>query len=190
MEVTLKPKLTFHQVIQMNTQGNDVKTETYFTEDTLYILEPTSGQWMKMPMDPTLLQTMQQNNTNLSKQLESFKAYSDDFTVIPKADAYELKISASGDKLQALVQEQLEKLASGQDSGINLDAMKIKNVEMLYVIDKTTFHPKSYDMKMDLEMAVNQNNVSMNMDMSATYEKINEISEIKLPAEALSVPSM
>jgi hypothetical protein len=191
MEIALKPKLAMHQVIKAKMEGNETNTETYLAEDSMYILEPTSGKWMKMPIDPSLLQSMQQNSEYLKKQLENFNAVANEITVSDKTDSYELKISASGDKLQSFVQEQIKSMMSGQNNALlNMDAMKISKMDMVYVIDKNTFLPKSYDIKMDFEMTIEQETISVNMDANATYEKINEIKEIKIPAEALAAQAI
>ncbi|PYI55695.1 DUF6612 family protein [Paenibacillus flagellatus] len=192
MDVVMKPTMSFKQAISMNMAGQDVKMEMYLTKDGFFMKEPTTGQWMKLPAEQMnqIMSAMSGNQMDPTKQLEKMKPFANDFTMDESGDQYVVKLSASGDKFNEFIRNEIAaNMGSDPELGEMLkqsaDAMKIKKVEYAFGIDKKTFYPKTMNVSMDLDMDVQGQTVKLVQQIDGTYTGYNNIKEIAVPKEAL-----
>lgn len=190
MDMIIEP-LAMHQVMDMDMGAEgSAKIEIYMTEEGFFMKDPESEQWMKLPEEyyDELTESMAAGaDPNLD--LDSFEDFVEDFTVEEKDDMYILKLKASGEKFNALIQEELQDagVMEGMDeeTAAVLDTMEIHQFEYELFIDKETFNMNAFNMIMDMEMGEEEETVRIFQDMKADISKINEIDEIKVPQEVL-----
>lgn len=190
MDMIIEP-LAMHQVMDMDMGAEgSAKIEIYMTEEGFFMKDPESEQWMKLPEEyyDELTESMAAGaDPNLD--LDSFEDFVEDFTVEEKDDMYILKLKASGEKFNALIQEELQDagVMEGMDeeTAAVLDTMEIHQFEYELFIDKETFNMNAFNMIMDMEMGEEEETVRIFQDMKADISKINEIDEIKVPQEIL-----
>ncbi|MBN8207135.1 hypothetical protein JI666_00080 [Bacillus sp. NTK071] len=192
MEVTSKinsdmvmDPMAFHQMIDMKTHGESMQMESYFTEEGFFMKQ--REQWMEFPdeMTDTLL-TMQQSQADPSEQMNMLKEYVDEFTLTENDDTYVMTMKASGEKYQELLDKTVENM--GAQSEVLQGAtqqMKVNEIEYTLTIGKDDFLTKEFQMKMDSDMTMEDETISMLMEMDSRFENYNEIEEITVPEEVL-----
>ncbi|MGG1684994.1 DUF6612 family protein [Pseudalkalibacillus sp. NRS-1564] len=184
-DMVLDP-IAFHQMIDMTANGETMQMESYFTEEGFFMKQ--GEQWMKFPdeMTDTLL-SLQETQADPAEQMEMLKEYVDEFTLSEEDDTYVMTLKASGEKFQGLMEKTAEDMGSqNQMMEDAMDQMKVNNVEYTYAIDKESYLPVQMDMKMDSEMSMEGETISTIMEMNSTYDKYNEIEEVKVPEEVIS----
>ncbi|WP_203340478.1 DUF6612 family protein [Planococcus beijingensis] len=194
MDMTTEP-LAFHQTAETSMVSEDIENtnpmsmEMYFTDQGLYMYEETMATWLKMPDDSIedLKGLADQQTADPSQQLEELADFQDDFTFEQTADEYILTLDASGEKIQELMAQQLEKTLGQMEleAQTALEDMTIHSVNYVINVDKETFLTNSLDVKMDMDMNIEGESMNIKSDIQADYSKYNEIEAITIPAEVL-----
>jgi hypothetical protein len=187
MDVVTDP-MAFYQKMNMTMAGENVATEAYFSQDGMFIADPTSNTWMKFPteMSDQLLQLSDQQ-TNPAEELKKLKEYVSDFSFEQDNKNYILTLKASGEDLSEFIKKTaLEGMPAEltADPAI-FDSMKINEANFIYHLDKETFYPVKTDVYMDMEITAEGETVHMIQDIKGSYEKFNEITTITIPQEVL-----
>jgi hypothetical protein len=197
MDIVMKPDVSFKQSVSTNVQGQDVKMEMYLTKDGFFMKPTEEGPWMKMPADQMnpLMSSLSGDKLDPSKQLEKLKLFVDDFTLDGKGDDYIVSLSASGDKFNAFISNELaETMGSNPELGEMIEqsasAMNINKLEYKFVIDKKTYYPKAMNVQMDIGMDVQGETMNMVQQMDGVYTGYNNIKEIVVPQEALNAQTI
>ncbi|TCZ75779.1 hypothetical protein E0485_15465 [Paenibacillus albiflavus] len=186
--IIMKPDLQMDMLMDLNMAGQQVKMQMVLVKDGLFVKDP-SNAWTQMPKEQVdLMMGSSKEQYDPSAQLDQLKQFADDFSMTESSEAYTLKLEATGEKFKKFMQEEMKKqLASQQNMGAlaeNMPEFTFNKAEYVFVIDKKTFNPKEVNMVLDAEFTVEGQKVQMNIDMKATYNKFNEIKEIKLPEGA------
>ncbi|KIL43938.1 DUF6612 family protein [Jeotgalibacillus soli] len=95
--------------------ADSMKTETYITEEGIFISDPTTDQWVKMPeemSDMVLQATAAQGNLN--DQIAQLQQFTDDFTFEQDDTSYILTLQASGEKFNEFIQQQTADMMPGR----------------------------------------------------------------------------
>lgn len=194
MDMTIEP-MAFYQTgeTKMNSEEMEgmppMAMEMYYTEEGMYMYEPTMDTWMKMPAaEMEQLQTMiDQQTADPSKQMEELEAFKDDFSFEQTADEYVLKLNASGEEYQELINEQMEQMLGQMDMEVQnvLEGMTINEVAYEIFIDKETFLPSTMNIDMDLDMEIEGESMNIQSDIQSEYSKYDEIDAITVPAEVV-----
>ncbi|MBU0904417.1 MAG: hypothetical protein KKF57_04450 [Firmicutes bacterium] len=169
-------------------QADDMKMESYMTEQGFYMFDSMSNQWTKLPSDMyEQIMSMSQKQADPAKQLKDLEAFKDDFTFEQTDSSYVLKLAASGDKFNELIQKQLadtmpDMMVEEQEL---LKEMNIEKVNYEIFIDKETFNTTALNMIMDMTMVVEGEEMKLAQDLKSTYSKYNEVEKIEIPQEII-----
>lgn len=192
MDMTMDP-LALYQKMTMTAAGEEIVSETYFTEAGMYIYEPTTGIWVKYPdelVDPILEQSGE-GNTPMS-ELQQLEDFADEITLKEEDKYYVLTLKAdSSGKFNDLIQqtlkdtmpEELMEMPDVYDAFMN--NFKINSMEYEIVIDKETYYPVELNMEMDMDVTSEGETVKMVQSVKAEYSDYNKVDEIVIPQEAL-----
>ncbi len=180
--------MAFHQKMKMLMAGEELETENYFSKDGMFMLDPTSGQWMKFPQEMTdvFLQTVDQQQSNPAVQLKQLEKFIGDFTFEQDDKQFILKLKASGDKFNDFVKETVAASMPpelSQDEFLN--NMNISSVDYEIFIDKKTFHPSVFNMNLEMEMTIEEQTIQMKQELKSQYKNYNELETITIPQEVL-----
>lgn len=172
--------------IDSGEQKQDI--EQYVTKDGMYVL--VNGAWMHTKdasIDEVLKST--EGNADVSQQLEQFKTIGDQAKITAEGNNYVIKADVSGDKVKELAKEFMTKNAGAAANGAQvsqmLDMMNITEMKMTTTVQKDTLYPVSSKVKLVMNMEQEGQKMAMDMDMDIKFTKHNEITEIKIPQEAL-----
>ncbi len=187
----IQDPLAMYQVMDMDMGAEGAaKIEMYMTEEGFFMKDPESEQWMKLPAEyyDELSESMTAGaDPNLD--FDTLEDFVEDFTMEEKDGQYILKLKASGEKFNALIQEELQDagMMEGMDeeTAAALETLEIHKFEYEIFVDKETFNMTAFNMIMDMEMGEGEELVRISQDMKADISKINEIDEIKVPQEVL-----
>lgn len=199
MDITMDPlaiyqKGTTSMTAEGTEEGQEMPMEMYMTGQGFFMKNPDGNEWIKMPSemyDQIAKMTKQQSDPSQQlKQLESFK---DDFTFEQTDNAYVLKLAASGDKFNKLVQNQMEQFIpqmEGQENQAAIDEMmkgiNIEKVDYTINIDKETFETTAVKMVMDMTMEMEGQSMKLNQTMNADYGNYNKVETITVPEDVVN----
>ncbi|WNS41356.1 DUF6612 family protein [Paenibacillus sp. MMS20-IR301] len=182
----IKDPLQMHQKIAMNLAGQgEQQIEQYITGDGVFTL--TGGQWMKLPSGMTAQMTeLMQQSASPETQLEQFKQIAGQTTITEEGDNYVLTADVSGDDVKSLAQNYLNQSGTA-DSQMTamMENMNIKSMTISNSVNKETYLPVETNVNIVMDMTSGEQTVSMDMKMNAIISGYNEITEIKVPQEAL-----
>ncbi|MDQ0483517.1 DUF6612 family protein [Guptibacillus hwajinpoensis] len=177
--------MAFHQVIDMDANGEAMQMESYYTEAGFFMKQ--GEEWMEFPdeMTDTLL-TIQQSQADPSEQMEMLKEYVDEFKLTENEGTYVMTMKASGEKFQELLDETVEDFGTQNEAlqGVT-EQMKVNEVEYTLTIGKDDFLTKEFRMQMDSDMTMEDETLSMVMEMDSRFKKYNEIEEVTVPEEVI-----
>jgi len=169
-------------------QPQEVEIESYMTEEGFFMNHSMSQQWVKLPADMyEQMMSMSQKQADPSQQLKDLEMFRDDFSFEQTDDMYVLKLSASGDKFNELIQKQLTETmpAMEMEQENMLKDMNIEKVDYEIFIDKETFNTSAFNMNLEMTVTVEGEEMKMSQNMKSTFNKFNEIEPIKVPQEVL-----
>lgn len=191
MDIIQEP-LAMHQVMKMEMpEMGEMETEIYMTEAGMFMKNPEGEEWMKLPVD-NFEEMMESMNSGVDANVdfETLGEFIEDFTFEQDDNQYILKLKASGEEFQKIIEEQLD--AAGLTEGMAeeeldvLNDMTIHDLAYEIFIDKETFQTTAFNLVMDIELNVEgEATVRMNQDLKAKMSQINDISEINIPQEIL-----
>ncbi|QSS99329.1 hypothetical protein IMZ31_14760 [Pontibacillus sp. ALD_SL1] len=176
-EFTLDP-IAYHLV----TEAMGQNIEMYYIQDGLYFKDPNSGNWLKGPKD--LINQLSQADTmqqRPKKQLEMLQDYSESLTMDETDDGFVIHLEANEEDMKQFIERALSNGGS-----IPKDAMEqvtIHDLAFDLTISKEKYYPKSLDMTMDISMEQQGSTVSVNQEIQSTYDKYNEIEEVRVPED-------
>jgi len=191
-EIKLKSDMTkepfnLYQEMTMNVAGQgEQKVVQYISKDGIY--SQVNGQWTKMP-DDMKAQILEgaEKGASPEQSLERFKSIAKDSKVSEEGTNYILTADLSGDGMKELAKSLMTQ--SGSNSNPQMEAMieqmKIKSIKMKFGVNKESYQPTISDVDMSMEVEEQGQKVELNMVMTSTFSKHNEIGEIKVPQEVL-----
>jgi len=186
----VREPLQIHQEINVKMPQGDQKVNQYITEEGIFT--ETNGIWMKLPneMKDQMMASMEAS-LQPEKQLEQFKSIAKDTKVTEEGNEYVLTAEMSGDNVKELAKELMSQAGNGANEQIDalMESMDIKSIKVTSGVNKETFLPTRADVTMVMEMEQEGQKISMDMVMTSTISKHNEIGEIKVPEEALNAPA-
>ena len=168
--------------------AQEIEIESYMTEDGFFMYDSMSAQWMKLPTDMyAQMMAMSENQADPAQQLKDLEQFMDDFTFEQTDSEYVLKLEASGDQFNELVQKQLsETMPEGMvEEEELLKDLKIEKVYYEIFIDKKTFNTTGFNMVMDMTMPVEGEEMTLSQDLKSTFSNYNNVEPIKVPQEIL-----
>ncbi|KMY55278.1 hypothetical protein AC623_16170 [Bacillus sp. FJAT-27231] len=209
MNITTEP-LAIYQKGTMTASGEgseqmpSMNIESYMTPEGFYMNEPQSGKWIKMPAELyEQIMNMSQQQVEPEEQLKQLQQFKDDFTFEQTADEYVLKLDASGEKFNKLIETQMAQMTQGAMGAEAeammkemMKAMKIEKVNYTIYLDKESFQTTKMDVDMDMAMDIEGNEMKTSQVMNVVYSNFNKVEPIKVPediinsAQEMPVPAM
>ncbi|GLY09476.1 DUF6612 family protein [Bacillus badius] len=198
MDVTMEP-IAVYQKGTMTVAGDGAEqmepmpVESYMTEQGFYMKEPEGGQWMKLPKEMyDQIMKMSQQQAKPEEQLKQLEQFKDDFKFEQTADSYVLKLDASGEKFNKLIESQMSQMMQGAEAEEAqaslkemMDAMKIEKVNYTIYVDKKTFETTKMDINMDMAMDIEGNEMKTSQVMNVVYKDYNKVEPIKVPDDVV-----
>ncbi|AOV06615.1 DUF6612 family protein [Sporosarcina ureilytica] len=190
MDIVQEP-FSMYQIMEMEIVGEgSMKTEMYLTEAGFYMKDPDSGTWMKLPNEGYEdLAAAMTTGEDVTVDYSSLKEFIDDFKFEQNDNEYVLKLKASGDKFNKLIQEEIASTGLLEDLSEEeleaLDDVKIHELEYEIFINKETFETTAFNIVMDMEMSAEGETVQIKQEIQSKLSRINEIDEITVPQEVL-----
>lgn len=169
-------------------QPQEIEMESFMTADGFFTHDNMSQQWMKLSKDMyEQMISISQKQADPSQQLKDLETFMDDFTFNQDDKEYVLKLSASGDKFNELIQKQIAETMPelGADEQEMLKELNIKKVDYEIHIDKETFNTTALNVVMDMTMAVDGEEMTLYQDMKSTFSNYNGVKNIVVPQEVL-----
>lgn len=186
VEMVQEP-FAMHQDLEMGIGDGKMAIEMYIVEDGVYMHEPQTDQWMKLPGDNAGdLQGMMDLAKNSEVDLEDLEAYKNDFELEEKGNQYILRMKGDGDSFKEMIEDQVEDTGILEDAEEEAQALKdmvINEIDYELFINKETFHMEAYNMFMDIEMIVDENKTTLVQDLKVKVNDMNSIDEIVVPDE-------
>jgi len=173
---------------ESSSQPQEIEIESYMTEDGFFMHDTMSEQWVKMPTDMyDQMMSMSENQADPAQQLKDLKPFMEDFVFEQTDSEYVLKLEASGEQFNELIQKQLaetmpEMMVEEEEL---LQDIKIENVNYEIFIDKETFNTTALNMVMDMTMPVEGEEMKLSQNLKSTFIKYNEVEAIQVPQEIL-----
>ena len=171
--------------------GEEMKMplKMYMTEaDGFYLYEESTGGWFKMDgesYEDILSQAGMQNDP--SEQLKQLQQFVSDFTFEQTDENFILMLNAQGDKFMSFLLEQVGgSLGEGTDDIKKaLEGTNVESAQYVLTIDKETFDLTN--MAMDLVMTMEVEGMTTKIDQTSTvdYYDFNSIESIVIPQEVI-----
>ncbi len=183
-DLVIEP-MTVYQEVTTTMPGQDgtQKVKQYISEDGVYT--QVEDTWMLLPKETTapLLKQMK-NQTNAAAQFEQLNSIASDLQVAEEDDVYWLKAKLSGDKVQEFAATMLA--ANGATDPQMIEMMKqmnIKTMDISYGVDKKTYFPKDLTYSMDMNMDIEGQALTIQMNMDSSLKDYNKKDSIEVPQE-------
>lgn len=190
MDVVKEP-LSMYQLMDMNMGDfGSVETELYFSEEGMFMKDPEGDGWMKFPTD-NLDELIEMVNAGPKTTIdyETLEEFIEHFTFEQNENQYILKLQASGEQFNQLMQEELASSDMlnmlGNDELEALENMKTHQLGYEVFIDKDTFETTAFELIIDMEMSANEEVIHIQQEAKAQVSQINEIKEITIPQEVI-----
>ena len=190
MDMIVDPLSMYQKMdVDMGEQGA-MAMEIYMTEEGFFMNDPESDQWMKLPGEMYEDMLGEVGSADPTLDMTMFQEFVEDFKFEQTDDEYILKLSASGDKFSELFKEiAMDNLPAGVDANADaaelMENINVTSLEYEIFIDKKTFYTNAFNMKMDMTMLVEGEEMRIDQQVDAKLSKINEIDKIEIPQEVL-----
>lgn len=183
-QLTLDP-VEMMQDFVMDSPDGKVAMKQYITEDGIYM--QMDDQWMQVPQESEqeIRDGLDMDSASPEQQVEQFKSIAKDFKVAEEGDIYVLTADVSGDSLKELAKSMMNQANDPQMEAM-MDQMELKNIHIVYGVQKDTYLPSTTDLDMTMVMDAEGEKVTLDMKMKSSYSKHNEIDKIEVPKEALN----
>lgn len=171
--------------------GEEMKMplKMYMTEaDGFYLYEESMGGWFKMSdesYEDILSQAGMQNDP--AEQLKQLQQFVSDFTFEQTDDDFILMLNAEGDKFMSFLLEQIGgSLGEGTDDIKKaFEGTEVEDAQYVLTIDKETFDLTT--IVMDLAMTMEMDGMKTKIDQTSTvnYYDFNSVEAIVIPQEVI-----
>lgn len=171
--------------------GEEMKMplKMYMTEaDGFYLYEESTGGWFKMAdesYEDILSQAGMQNDP--AEQLKQLQQFVSDFTFEQTDDDFILMLNAEGDKFMSFLLEQIGGALSEGTDDIKkaFEGTNVEDAQYVLTIDKETFDLTT--IVMDLAMTMEMDGMKTKIDQTSTvnYYDFDSIENIVIPQEVI-----
>ncbi len=186
--------MTLHQNMTMSMVAGeesvpmqDMNMESYLTDEGFFMKESVQNKWVKMPkeLSDQILQTSNAQ-TNPSQQLESLEPFKDDFEFQQDENYYILKLNASGEKFNELIQNTIkETMPDMLQQADGLENIGFDQVEYELFIDKETFYTMKLNSTMKMTLESPEGNIETNTKLESKFKDYNQVEAITVPQEVV-----
>lgn len=184
MDYVAEP-MAFYQKMKLSQGEETFDMESYFSEEGMFMFEPTDEQWIKFPQtmtDAFMQMAGQQQNPN--EELKKLQPFVKDFTFEQDDKNFILKLNASGDKFSDFIKETASK-SLPKEVAEEAPDMKFNSAAYEIIIDKETFNPVSFNVDMDMDVTAEGETMKMKIKVDSKYSNINKVEKITVPQEVI-----
>ncbi|MFC4410463.1 DUF6612 family protein [Chungangia koreensis] len=186
MSMTVEPLAIYQkgETLIVGEENGTQQMESYMTEDGFYIYEGMSGQWTKLPPEMSeQMMSLSGQQADPSQQLKDLEQFQDDFKFEHTEKAYILRLSASGDKFNEFIKNEMEETMPDLLAGNPgmLENMDIQKVDYEIYIDKETFNPTRLNMVLEMNIIAEGEELIIKQDLKSSFSDYNKVDEIKVP---------
>ncbi|WP_332695417.1 DUF6612 family protein [Halalkalibacter lacteus] len=189
MEIMMQKPLIMYQKSQMDVpEMGNLETELYMVEDGVYYKDAIEDKWFTYPENFTQeLRELEETQMSPAEQLELLTRHSEHLSYEEDDTYYIVTIEGSNDILQAFAEELnrlvLDEMATDMDQLMMMAT--IQDLDYRLYIEKKTFLQTKMNMKMTIQLEMEEELVGIHSTMNATFDHFNDISEITVPAGIL-----
>jgi hypothetical protein len=158
--------------MEMDAPGQSFEISQYIIGETIY--QNLDGVWQQQSAPGFWDQSQYAQQQEALESATEFEVVGQ--STVNDHDVYEMEIDIDEEQLLETVQQQ----GTQQGMGSLYENADISNVEMTQYIDTETYQIRQVEMSMDMSMM----GQDATMDMTMTYDDINEPVDITLPEEA------
>ena len=190
MDMVIDPLAMYQKMdVDMGEMGA-MAMEIYMTEEGFFMNDPESGQWLKLPGDMYEELVAGMGSADPTLDMNMFKKFVEDFKFEQTDDEYILTLSAKGEKFNELFKEiALENMPAGfdltEEEAELMENINVTSLEYEIFVDKETFYTTAFNMKMDMIMVIEGEEMHIDQKVNAKLSNINEIEKIEVPQEVL-----
>lgn len=198
VDAILKPSLAIRTKTAAGFGGEQFETTMILTESALYMHEPFSDMWMEWPADMAggmgdIASVTSVGEVNPLDQLEEIAAYLDAFDVEETSEGYRLSMESSDSKFRGLLASQLAKqgeMGVLADLEETFEQVTIRKISYDFLLGKDDHLIRELRMFMDFSVNVEGQKTDMVMEMDATYYNHNNVADIPLPENTMTLQDM
>ncbi|MFC4620451.1 DUF6612 family protein [Camelliibacillus cellulosilyticus] len=206
MEVTTDAKVqaqvkpaVIHMNMGMHAGGDSMNMETYLNNNDAFMKITGVPQWIKVSdVSDELNLNKTSANVDPKKLFDQLKDVVDKMELKDTKDGYEFHVKSTDGKMDKFLKKYVkESMPNDQQSSKDIeqaiDNMKIKKVDLTYIIDKKTYYPKKFNMNLTADLKDESGNkMTINENAKSSYHDINKTDAIKVPDDvknnAIEVP--
>lgn len=162
----------------------EMKATSYMDKSNMYFQTPGADTWQVQELSALNINVDDLAGTfSNASTYTSLEDVADSLTAKEAGETYVLEFSGSGDEITDLVLGILEQSGSSDDAASHADSIKVNSFTYSCILEKETFLPISFESQMDYEIASEDDPIKSTQTQSGSYDKINQIDAIELPAE-------
>ncbi|MFD1850628.1 DUF6612 family protein [Oceanobacillus bengalensis] len=168
----------------------EMETEMYLVDDEVYVYDSMSSQWMKMDETMMPMDALNNQQPNITEQLEMFEKYVEEFEFEETEDEFVFKLTADGEGFTELTNQLMDEYMSeeltaqfGEEMDEVLESMDVSKLYIELYIDNETYEMNGEKIDMEMTMGVEGDEVKLSQQVSTKYTNINTIQSIEIPQE-------
>lgn len=183
MDFKLKPAL-FRQELTLKGDGQTIPVTDYITDDEQYM--KLNGEWIKGDKDTFKEVGVEWPDLEKEEKNRTYSAGSekllDEMEVNSKDDTYTMTLKGDSKNKKSVVKEVKKLMTSAvenEETKKLFKDIKVQSVDYTYKVDKDSYLPKNYQVKMKYK----QDGETINAKMNYDYSKLNKNKDIKIPTQ-------
>ncbi|OLO38109.1 hypothetical protein BTR23_11990 [Alkalihalophilus pseudofirmus] len=189
-DITMEPlrlyqKMTINGLEEEMAEMESLETESYFTEDGMFVNDQMQGGWIKFPEEFSQeILDASQMQMNAEEQLKMFQQFAEDTQLTADDAHFILTVQGSDDNFKAMAQEAMGFM---DEAGVMMDEllsmMEIESFNYVIYIDKDTFYQTKMDMEISMSMTIEEETMKSTQRMTGVLTNFNNVGEIVIPQE-------
>lgn len=191
-DIVMNPIQTYFEVkMKIADEQEQVQTiQQYITQDGIYT-NAGDGAWTKPSGDQAtqFLESLE-SSTKINQQLTLLEPYANDLKVTEEGNLYVLTSDLSGDIIKELASTLMgQSGTSDAQSLAMLEQMNIEDLKVISMIDKSSSLPTKAVVWITMNKDQGGQKMSIKMQTTSEFTKINELDKIVIPDEVLNSAS-
>ncbi|MDN4495209.1 DUF6612 family protein [Ureibacillus aquaedulcis] len=170
-------------------EDTTIDMEMYMTQEGIFMHEPDTKQWLKLPseqFDAIVGQTA--NQVDVSDQLKQLQTFIDDFKFEQTDSEYILTLNAASEEFSDFILEQMqlsEMLGMTEEDKQLFENISFDTVNYVISIDKETFDIHKMDTVVDMTLEIEGEAITVNTDAKIAFNNFNGVEDITVPQEVI-----
>ncbi|WP_209121456.1 DUF6612 family protein [Alkalihalobacillus sp. BA299] len=189
-DITIEPLRLYQKMTMSGLDENieAVETESYFTEDGMFVKDSMEGGWIKFPEEfsQDILESAKMQ-MNAEEQLKIFQKFSEDTQLTEDDTHYILTTRGSDENFKEMAQEVMGFIdEAGEMMDELLSMMDIEMFTYVIYIEKDTFYQTKMDMEITMQMSMEGETMKSVQRMNGIMSNFNTVGDITIPQEVIN----